>query len=75
MDKELKTICSAEYNVAKERMHYSCAYNVAIEHLRHLPSNNAIAVEIRLLVNQFYYGIAAQKELFNKCVELKWIKL
>lgn len=78
MDRELKTICSAEYVLAKERMLRHEAYNVAIQHLREFPKGEdetSDIKEVRLLVNDFYCGIEAQKELLYKCIELKWIKI
>jgi len=31
--------------------------------------------EVRLLLNQFNYGVEAKNELLAKCVELGWIKI
>ena len=70
MDRELKTICSAEYVLAKERMLRHEAYNIAVE--RNKKEKNE---EVNLLLNQFYCGIEAQKELLYKCIELKWIEI
>lgn len=53
------------------------AYNVAFKHLGtsiSCTSDSEIIAEVKRLMKQFYYGIAAQKELLNKCIELGWIK-
>lgn len=44
------------------------AYNIAVR-----KKNND--EEVKLLLNQFYYGIAAQKDLLYKCIELGWIEI
>ena len=69
MDRELKTICSLEYVLEKQRMLRHKAYNIAVE--RNKKEKNE---EVNLLLNQFYYGIEAQNDLLNKCVELKWME-
>jgi hypothetical protein len=31
--------------------------------------------DVKLLLNQFHYGVEAKNELLAKCVELGWIKI
>lgn len=45
------------------------AYNIALN--RNKKENNE---EVKLLLNQFQYGIEPQNELLYKCIELGWIK-
>ena len=64
------------------------SYNIAIAKLKELApkgsawfwsyqskDNRDGLNEVRLLLNQFHYGVEAQNELFSKCVELGWIKI
>ena len=69
MDKELKTICSPQYVLEKQRMLRHKAYNIAVE--RNKKEKNE---EVNLLLNQFYVGVEAQNELLKKCIELGWMK-
>ena len=64
------------------------SYNIAIAKLKELAprgsswlwnvqskDNSDGLNEVRLLLNQFNYGIEAKNELLAKCVELGWIKI
>ena len=64
------------------------SYNIAIAKLKELaPKGSEWAWlyqrkddgdglnEVRLLLNQFHYGVEAKNELLAKCVELGWIKI
>lgn len=64
------------------------SYNIAIAKLKELApkrsswlwnvqsKNNSDGLnEVRLLLNQFNYGVEAKNELLAKCVELGWIKI
>ena len=62
------------------------AYNVAIKNLREMggcswmptatcsTDDNDIKA-VKLLLQQFQYGVAAKDELLDKCIELGWIKI
>ena len=63
------------------------AYNIAIDNLRKMGGNCGWALAmassnddddiktIKLLVNQFYYGIEAKNELLDMCIKVGWIKI
>ena len=64
------------------------SYNVAIAKLKELApkgsqwlwdkqskDNHDGLNEVRLLINQFNYGIEARNELLQKCIELGWIDI
>lgn len=64
------------------------SYNIAIAKLKELAPKGSSWLwnkqskdnydglnEVRLLLNQFYYGVEAKNELLAKCVELGWIKI
>ena len=62
------------------------AYNVAIKKLREMGScpwmpatasstDDDDIKTIKLLVQQFQYGIAAQNELLDMCIKVGWIKI
>lgn len=61
----------------------SKAYNIAIAKLKELnktwgwlyeDANDSDDIkEVKRLIKQFNYGIAAQNELLNKCIQLGWI--
>lgn len=64
------------------------SYNVAIAKLKELAPKGSEWVylyqnkddhdglnEVRLLLNQFHYGVEAKNELLAKCVELGWIDI
>ena len=64
------------------------SYNVAIAKLKELAPKGSSWLwnvqckdnrdglnEVRLLLNQFNYGIEARNELLQRCVELGWIKI
>lgn len=69
----------------RRTLRYSC-YNIAIKKLKELVPNPWAALyaskqdsddiaEAKRLVKQFYYGIAAQNELLDLCIKLKWIEV
>jgi len=51
------------------------AYNVAIKRRTELKLDTIERKVIDLLINEYYYGIAAQEELAMKCLEYGWLKL
>ena len=62
------------------------AYNVAFKKLREMKgcgwkptmpcsTDDDDIKAVKLLLQQFHYGIAAQDELLDKCIELGWIKI
>ena len=62
-------------NVDKEnkKIIYTDPYNTAIQWLKTADKNSDDYKRINLLINQYYYGIQAQKELRNLLVEMKLI--
>lgn len=58
------------------------AYNIAVRKLEQIQSgiyteddlDDYKIEELKLLINQFPYGISAQKDLLYLCIELGWIK-
>ena len=55
-------------------IHYNIAYNIAIANIKGCRDEHT-KKEIRLLLDQFYYGIEAKKDLYRKCIELGWVKV
>ena len=62
------------------------AYNIAIKKLREMGgcpwmptsacnTDDDDIKEVKLLVQQSQYGVAAANELLDKCIELGWIKI
>ena len=62
------------------------AYNIAIKKLRGMggcPWMPTVARStddddikaVKLLLQQFHYGIAAKNELLDKCIKIGWIKI
>ncbi len=78
----------SKLNIDKLRELRRKSYNVAIANLKaaapkgsqwlwNVQSKNDSdgLNEVRLLLNQFYYGIDAQYELLELCIKLGWMKI
>jgi hypothetical protein len=50
------------------------SYNIAIKYLREIKSDDDNIKKMRLLIGQFSYGIEAQNELLELCIEMGLIK-